>query len=65
MKQKTVKTAKKRILKITSNGKIMMRKQSSQHLATRKSKRTKKASGQSVEVSRVNQKNIRRLVPNK
>ncbi len=44
-KIKTKKSASKRISKITKSGKIVRRKITSQHLARRKSKRTRKTSG--------------------
>ena len=44
-KIKTKKSVSKRISKITKSGKVMRRKITSQHLCRRKSKRTRKESG--------------------
>lgn len=64
MKQKTVKSAEKRV-KVTSTGKIMRRKMTAQHLSQGKSKRTRSASGKFVVISKNDSKNIKRLVPNR
>jgi large subunit ribosomal protein L35 len=62
-KIKTVKSAAKRISKITKNGKIMRLEMSAQHLARRKSKRAKaKANNQAV-VHSTDSKKMKRLVP--
>lgn len=63
MKLKTSKSASKRVLKITSKGKIMRRQLSAQHLAVGKSKRAKKASKTDTTFSQADSKNIRKLVP--
>jgi len=63
MKQKTVKSASKRV-KITGSGKIMRRKMSAQHLSMGKSKRTRRSSGKFVITSKSDKKKIRRLIPN-
>lgn len=47
-KIKTKKSASKRIAKITKTGKVLRRKITSQHLSRRKSKRTKRESGDKV-----------------
>lgn len=64
MKQKTVKTAKKRILKTTKAGKLLRRKLSGQHLTQGKSKRVMSATGKSQAVAKADQKRIKRLIPN-
>lgn len=63
MKLKTVKTARKRITKITKSGKIMRRKLSAQHLVMGKSKRTRRSNQKTQPVSKANVKNIKKLVP--
>ena len=62
MKQKTVKSAQKRLM-TTGSGKILRRKLSAQHLAMGKSKRVRRAAGKKVAVSRADQRKIRLLVP--
>lgn len=64
MKQKTVKTAKKRILKITKNGKLLRRKLSGQHLTQGKSKRVMSGASKSQAIAKADQKNIKRMLPN-
>jgi len=63
MKLKTVKSAKKRIVKITKNGKIIQRKLSAQHLTAGKSKRTLRNKRKTAVMSDANVKNIKKLVP--
>ncbi len=62
-KIKTVKTAAKRISRITKNGKIMRLQMSAQHLARRKSKRAKQNANNQVIVNQSDAKNIKKLVP--
>ena len=62
MKQKTVKTASKRII-VTGNGKVLRRKLSAQHLVAGKSKRTRSAASKRVEIATVDRKNIKKLIP--
>lgn len=62
-KIKTVKSAQKRIVKITSNGKILRLSMSSQHLARKKSKRARRNALQSRKINKVDVKKIKRLVP--
>jgi len=62
-KQKTSKTAAKRIVKVTGTGKILKRKTLAQHLVHRKSKRTIKQSGVNTEVSRPEKNRVKRLTP--
>jgi len=64
MKQKTVKSAKKRISK-TGSGKILRRKISAQHLVMGKSKRSRRRAGRKIIAASVDAKKIRRLVPYK
>jgi ribosomal protein L35 len=64
-KLKTSKSAAKRIVKITKNNKMIRRKMSAQHLAAGKSKRAKRASRKTIQVSKKDQKKIRKLVPYK
>jgi large subunit ribosomal protein L35 len=61
MKQKTIKSASKRI-KISGGGKILRRKMTAQHLASGKSKRTRRASGKFVNVSSADTKKMRRMI---
>ncbi|MFA6492551.1 MAG: 50S ribosomal protein L35 [Patescibacteria group bacterium] len=62
MKQKTIKTAAKRVTK-TKSGLIQRRTLSAQHLTQGKSKRALKASGRPQTVSSADVKNIKRMVP--
>jgi large subunit ribosomal protein L35 len=62
-KIKTVKTASKRISRITKNGKIMRMTMSAQHLARRKSKRAKQNALNQVVVHKTDAKQLKRLVP--
>jgi len=64
MKQKTVKSARKRIIKITKRGKFLRRKLSGQHLASGKSKRTLRASNKKTTISSSDIKKLKRMVPN-
>lgn len=62
-KIKTRKSASKRLAKVTASGKLMRRKTLAQHLVKRKTKRTVKTSGKSVEVVSVERKQLKRLTP--
>lgn len=62
-KIKTSKSAKKRIVKITKNGKYIRRGMSAQHLARRKSKRTKNQAKENYLISKANIKTIKKLLP--
>jgi len=64
MKAKTVKTAKKRIVNVTKNGKLMRRKLTGQHLTTGKSKRTLRNSTKTTPLSHADSKRIKKLIPN-
>jgi ribosomal protein L35 len=64
MKQKTVKTASKRVIK-TGSGKLQRRRLSAQHLVAGKSKRTLQKSSQMAGFSKGNRKRIKKLVPNR
>jgi len=63
MKLKTVKSAKKRIVKITKTGKILRRKLSAQHLSAGKSKRTRSNADKTVALKKADVSNIKKLVP--
>lgn len=62
-KIKTKKAAQKRIGKITKKGRILRLRLSSQHLATRKSKRTRRSALKKTEFHKSNLKKIKKLVP--
>lgn len=62
-KLKTVKSAAKRIVNITSNGKLMRRKMSAQHRNKGKSKRTKREASQLLVVTKGDAKKLRRMLP--
>lgn len=62
MKQKTVKSAKKRLI-TTGSGKILRRRLSAQHLAMGKSKRVRRSADKKVLVSSADRRKIRQLVP--
>lgn len=62
-KIKTVKSAAKRIKKITKNGKIIRLEMSAQHLARRKSKRAKAKANNPTSVHATDAKRIKSLVP--
>lgn len=62
-KQKTSKTAAKRVVKITTSGMIQRKKTVAQHLVHRKSKRTIKESGVSCEVSKPEKNKVKKLTP--
>lgn len=62
-KLKTVKSAAKRIVKLTANGKLMRLNMAAQHLARRKSKRARKTALSKTVINPVDAKKIRRLVP--
>lgn len=64
MKQKTVKTAAKRVIK-TGRGKLRRRKLSAQHLVAGKSKRTLKKSRKLENFSSADIKKIKRMIPNR
>lgn len=61
MKQKTNKSAIKRI-KLSGSGKILRRRMTAQHLTSGKSKRTRRASGKFVGVSKADNRKIRRMI---
>jgi len=62
-KLKTVKSARKRISKITKNGKILRLTMASQHLARRKSKRARKNALNNTPFNKSDVKKIQKLVP--
>lgn len=62
MKQKTLKTAKKRITNVTPNGKLMRRTLSTQHLTTGKSKRTLRGSTKKTVISQADTNKIRKMI---
>jgi len=62
-KIKTTKSAQKRIKKVTKNGLLIRRKITAQHLARRKSKRTKKTAGQNRRISISDRKIINQILP--
>ncbi|OQA53084.1 MAG: 50S ribosomal protein L35 [candidate division WS2 bacterium ADurb.Bin280] len=62
-KQKTSKTAAKRIKKITSSGKIIRKKTLAQHLVHRKSDRTIAQSGTDKKIADEEKNKIKRLIP--
>jgi ribosomal protein L35 len=64
MKQKTVKSAQKRVVKISGRGKILRRTLSGQHLAAGKSKRTLRASNKKRVISSSDTKKFKRMIPN-
>lgn len=64
MKLKTVKSAKKRLIR-TGSGKLMRRKLTTQHLVQGKSKRARRNSGRTVAVSPSDRRKIKRMTPYK
>jgi len=62
MKQKTNKSASKRVIK-TGSGKLRRRNLSAQHLTAGKSKRTLSKSGKSAAFSKADLRKIKKLVP--
>lgn len=62
MKQKTVKSAKKRV-SISGKGKFLRRRLSAQHLAAGKSKRVKRNANKKIEISQADSIKIKRMVP--
>ena len=58
-KAKTRKSVAKRIKRVTRTGKVIARSQTSQHLAARKSNRTRAQSGQSKVLPKVQAANIK------
>jgi ribosomal protein L35 len=62
-KQKTSKTAVKRIKRISAAGKILKKKTLAQHLVHRKSRRTIKESGIDSQVSKAETSRVKRLTP--
>lgn len=62
-KIKTVKTAVKRVVGITKNGKIRVRNLSAQHLATNKSHRANHLSNQTSTLAMGDAKKVRKMVP--
>ena len=65
MKQKTVKTARKRITNVTKSGKLMRRKLSAQHLTTGKSKRALRGSTKKDVISKADSAKIKKMIPGK
>jgi ribosomal protein L35 len=65
MKLKTVKSAKKRIVNITKNGKIIRRKMSAQHLVAGKSKRTRRSAVAETTLTKSFAKRVKQMVPYK
>lgn len=63
MKLKTVKSAAKRIQRITGSGKAMRLRMSAQHLAPGKSKRSLKSSKLKFAVHPADIKRIKRMLP--
>lgn len=63
MKLKTNKTASKRIQSITGTGKALRLRMSAQHLAPGKSKRSLKSTKFLLEVSKADNKRLKRLLP--
>jgi ribosomal protein L35 len=64
MKQKTVKSAKKRVIKITKKGKILRRTLSAQHLTTGKSKRVLRSSNKKTVIKNADKNKLKRMVSN-
>lgn len=62
MKAKTVKSAKKRIVKVSKTGKILRRTLSAQHLTSGKSKRVLRGSNKKADVAKADRKKIKRLI---
>jgi ribosomal protein L35 len=62
-KLKTSKSAAKRVVKVTSKGKILIKKMSAQHRAKGKSKRSLAHAMSNFEVSKANIKTIKKLIP--
>jgi ribosomal protein L35 len=60
-KIKTRKSASKRIAKITKGGKVIRRKITAQHLARKKSKRTRKTAGDKIALDTTDRKIINLL----
>jgi ribosomal protein L35 len=63
MKLKTVKSAKKRIVRITVNGLVIHRKLSAQHRVKGKSKRVRSDARKTVAFNKADAKKIRKMVP--
>lgn len=63
IKQKTSKTASKRVKKITGSGKIIRKKTLAQHLVHRKSSRTIAQSGADKSIDQAEKSRIKRLIP--
>ena len=63
MKLKTSKSAAKRVVNVTSRGKILLKKMSAQHRAKGKSKRTLKNAMINFDIARANTKTIKKLIP--
>lgn len=62
MKQKTYKSAAKRVVRVTSNGKIIHRNLSAQHLTHGKSKRALRNSNKTSVISLSDKNKLRRLI---
>ena len=64
MKLKTSKSAKKRIVKVTTNGKIILKRMSAQHRMKGKSKRSKAKASRNFVIDHANLKTMKKLIPN-
>ncbi len=62
-KLRTVKTAAKRVVGITKNGKIRVRRQSAQHLATNKSSRSVHSAGHTAILCKGDAKKVMKMIP--
>lgn len=62
-KLKTRKSIAKRVASVTASGRLLRRKTTAQHLVHRKSKRTRKNSGEKVAFSPAEEKKLKKLVP--
>lgn len=63
MKLKTVKSALKRIVRLTKTGKLIHRKLSAQHRVKGKSKRVRRDADKTVAFNNADAKNIKKMVP--
>lgn len=63
MKLKTVKSAMKRIVRMTKTGKILHRKLAAQHRSGGKSKRVRSDADKTVAFTKADAKKIRKMVP--
>jgi len=65
MKLKTSKSAIKRIVKVSKNNKIILKKMSAQHRTKGKSKRTMREAMMNFDIARANMKTMKKLIPYK